>query len=149
MPQAQVWNDNVYPHVEKFKGVTLEIPAGGCISMDYEEANQFLCQFFPMQKTGGGQQDPKSFKRLRVEPLGTVEPARVPLVCHATGQVVANEGELKKLNEEHAHLLHDDAKEELARLKEKDDEIAKLKAELVAAKTMPPKNKGGRPRKEA
>ena len=149
MPQARIFNDNVHPHRENFKGAVIEIAAGGYVDMDHDEALQFEGQFFPMIKNAGGQQDSKSFKRLRVEALGSVAPAVVPLVCHATGKVAANAAELKRLNEENEHSLHEDAKETVAELKEKDAEIAALRAELAAATAIPPKNKGGRPRKDA
>lgn len=149
MALARVFNDNVYPHRETFKGTTVEIAAGGSVDMDFEEALQFEGQFYPMIKNAGGQQCPTSFKRLRVVPLGPVALAEVPLVCHATGALATNKAELAKLNAENEHLLHEDAKEQVEELKAKDDEIARLRAQLAAATVTPPKNKGGRPRKEA
>jgi hypothetical protein len=146
MPHARVYNDNVHPYRERFKDADIVIPAGGSIVMDYDEALQFEYTGAPMIKNAGGQQCPTSFKRIRVVPLGAVEAAPVPLVCHATGQKVATTEELAALNREHEHLLHDDAKEQVKELRAKDDEIAALKAKLAAAEA-PAKNKGGRPRK--
>lgn len=145
MATARVYNDNVHPYRENFKGNIVEIPAGGFVTMDFEEALQFEFTGAPMIKNAGGQQCPTSFKRIRVVALDKVAPAEVPLVCHATGQKVATTEELAALNREHEHLLHDDAKEQVKELREKDDEIAALKAQLAEAAV--PKNKGGRPRK--
>jgi hypothetical protein len=147
MPQARVYNDNVHPYRENFKGSNIEIPPGGFVVMDYEEALQFEYTGAPMIKNAGGQQCPTSFKRIRVVPLGAVELADVPLVCHATGEKAHSPAELRKLEEQNAHLLHDEAKEQVQELKAKDEEIAALKAQLEALSAQPPKNKGGRPRK--
>jgi hypothetical protein len=145
MARARVYNDNVHPHRELFKGTQIEIHAGGYVDMDFEDALLFEGQFFPMIKNAGGQQCPTSYKRLRVVALDKVTPAEVPLVCHATGQKVATTEELAALNREHEHLLHDDAKEQVKEMREKDEEIEALKAKLAALEV--PKNKGGRPRK--
>ena len=147
MPQARVHNDNIHPYRENFKGSIVEIPAGGSVVMDFEEALQFEGTGAPMIKNAGGQQCPTSFKKIRVEPIGAVELAKVPLVCHATGKVAATADELRAMNAESEHLLHKDAKEAVEELKAKDAEIAALRAELAAAAVS--KNKGGRPRKEA
>lgn len=146
MPQARVHNDNSYPHRELFKGTEVLIPAHGSVLMDLDDALQFEGQFFPMIKNAGGQQCPTSYKRIRIEPLGAVDHARVPLVCHANGQVAGGAAELAKMNEAHFHMLDDEARETVEAIKEKDAEIDRLRAALAAVTTAP-KNKGGRPRK--
>lgn len=147
MPQARVYNDNVHPYNEVFKGTPVHIPAGGFVDMDYEDALQFEYTGAPMIKNAGGQQCPTSFKRIRVVPLGAVPQAEVPLVCHATGEKAATPAQLRELEAKNAHLLHDEAKEQVQELAAKDAEIAALKAQLAAAQGQPPKGKPGRPRK--
>lgn len=146
MTTARVYNDNVHPYTEVFKGSRVEIPAGGYVTMDYEEALQFEYTGAPMIKNAGGQQCPTSFKRIRVVPQGAVPQADVPLVCHATGEKAASPAALRELEAQNAHLLHEEAKEQVEALKAKDDEIAALKAALAAAGQVP-KGKPGRPRK--
>lgn len=75
-------------HREKFKDDFLEIKAGEYILMDYEDAVQFKGQYFPMKMDAMGQQDPKSFKMIKIEPDGPVAVSNVvtKYVCHLDGK---------------------------------------------------------------
>lgn len=148
MATARVFNDNVHPYRETFKGTLIEIPVGGSVDMDFEEALQFEGTARSMIKNAGGQQCPTSFKKLRVVPLSAVPLAPAPLICHATGKVAADAAELARWNAENEHLLHDDAKDTVEALKAKDAEIASLRAQLEAT-AVPTRGKPGRPRKDA
>ncbi len=76
-------------HKEKFKDQLIEIPAGGFVLMDYEEAVQFRGQYFPMKKNPQGAPDPASFKCIYLEPLESEltksEPTIKEFVCHFDG----------------------------------------------------------------
>lgn len=74
-------------HIEKFKGNVVEIPAGGYVLMDYEEAVQFKGQYFPMLKDAQGAPDPKGFKVIHLEPneKGENKPEVKEFVCHFDG----------------------------------------------------------------
>ena len=85
---------NVHPqgitHVEDFKGDKIEIPAGSFIVMDYEDAVQFKSQYFAMKFDAMEQQDPRSFKCIKLEPI--LEPEeiksveKVVYVCNLDGK---------------------------------------------------------------
>lgn len=65
-------------HVEDFKGDKIEIPAGNFIIMDYEDAQQFKSQYFPMRFDAMEQPDPSGFKCIKLEPI--LEPEAVKVV---------------------------------------------------------------------
>lgn len=67
--KAKVWNDHSVDHKEKFKGDLVLIPAGKCIEMPVDEAYEFRGQFFPPVEDADGGQDPRSFKKIRVEEI--------------------------------------------------------------------------------
>lgn len=67
MPKVRVWNDNVFKHSERFRDELIEIPAGKCIEMEYDDAHLFLGQYFPIRKDGAGNQTRESYKMLRIE----------------------------------------------------------------------------------
>jgi hypothetical protein len=91
---VKVWNDNIYPHTERFKGEEITIPAKGYVEMDFIDAVDFQGQFTSMKKTGTGGDDPRGFKMIRVE-----RPAE-PLfkddaqVFHATGKSFGSPSEM-------------------------------------------------------
>lgn len=67
--QAKVWNKNIYPFKQKFGSDLIEIPAGGFVEMEYHDAVRFKSKMSPVEKDGGGQQLPQSFKMIEVEPI--------------------------------------------------------------------------------
>jgi hypothetical protein len=147
MALARVWNDNVYPHTEKFKEQEITIPPKSFIEMDYHEAKEFRSQFTAIKTDGERNPLPQSFKMIRVEKLGTDEAVNLPLVCHATGKLAASEAELAKMNAEHIGNLEEKSKETLettARLQKEIDDLKAALAERVAAEKRGP----GRPKKE-
>ena len=66
---VKIWNNNTYDHEEKFKGQDVVIPAGGFIVMNKFEAVEFKSQFKQPIFLKGGVPDPKSFKKLSLEPI--------------------------------------------------------------------------------
>lgn len=67
MSLVRVYNDNIYEHREKFRGDMIIIPSGGFVEMDREDAVLFKSQFTPIIRDKGGRDDPRGFKKLRIE----------------------------------------------------------------------------------
>jgi hypothetical protein len=65
--QVKVWNDNFHPYEEKFQGTFIRIEPHKCIEMDYDQAVLFLGTFIGFKRKKDGTQDPKSFKKLRID----------------------------------------------------------------------------------
>jgi hypothetical protein len=101
MAMVKVWNDNIYPHVEKFKGKEIHIASKDFIEMDYDDAKQFQGQYKAPVISGQGH-DPRGFKKIRVDNPPVVRAD--PLMNHANGSVAANEDEFKASIKEYAHL---------------------------------------------
>jgi hypothetical protein len=101
MAMVKVFNDNIYPHVEKFKGKEIHIASKDYIEMDYDDAKQFQGQYKAPVISGQGH-DPRGFKMIRVE--NPPQAKANPLVNHANGSVAANEEELKASLKEYAHM---------------------------------------------
>ena len=123
--QVKVFNDNVHPYTEKFRGKEITIGAKQFIEMDEDEAEYFKGTFtFPV-KNGEGLPDPAFFKRIRID-----KPKRVaqedPLVCHANGQKVASASELKDVLSDFALMIVKDEKAEA----ENREEVKKTNLEL-------------------
>tara|TARA_R110000868_G_scaffold9394_2_gene46908 strand:- start:63 stop:509 length:447 start_codon:yes stop_codon:yes gene_type:complete len=104
MPKVKVWNDNVHPHTETFKGDVIHIPAKTCIEMEWEEAIEFKGQFTGMKRRGDDSPDPTGFKMIRVEKPSEPIFKEPPLVNHANGQVVLTKAELMESLAQYAHL---------------------------------------------
>jgi hypothetical protein len=64
---VKVWNRNKFDHKELWRDKQIHIPAGGHISMDYDEANRFMGQMFSPKFDKGGIQLPESYKWLEVD----------------------------------------------------------------------------------
>jgi hypothetical protein len=147
--QARVWNDNQYPHTERFKGQDITIPAGGFIPMDYDEAMEFRGQYTAIL-TDGEKNPLQEYKKIiRVEKLEDGVDAPLPLRCHVTGKLASSPEELKRMNAEHLDMLADPkVRDEVveARTKELEAEVAALRAQLEAKDV---KRGPGRPRKDA
>jgi len=118
MQQAKVWNDNKYPHIEKYKGKIIEIQPGKYVEMDRDEALQFQGQFKAPKKLGNGVDDPRHFKMIRLE-APPAEAEYNPLTNPVTGKVCASPEELKA---------------DLAQYKHLTVELAEMRAEIAAMK---------------
>jgi len=112
--RVRIVNNNVFDHVEKFRGDTVRIPAGGFIEMEREDAVLFKSNFFPPKFNGNGLQTPESMKMLKLEPIPEKEqapeiPVEKDLVCQACGFVAKSAAGLKShIRSNHAHLMVDD-----------------------------------------
>jgi hypothetical protein len=127
MSMVKVWNDNIYPHSEKFKGKDVDIPAGAFIEMDYDDAKQFQGQYKPPKMNGQGH-DPRGFKKIRVEnpPAAKVD----PLMNHANGAVANNPAELKAMAKEFAHMAVKEENENENRLRQTKEEHAAVMSDV-------------------
>lgn len=139
---TKVWNDNDYPHIEKYKGNTIEIAPHRYVEMDPDEAEQFRGQYTPRVLRGDDTDDPRFFKKIRLEhPESRVHQFN-PLTSPITGKVHESEESLKA---EFAHFKHlqvrdenEKANTEVQSLVEKnarlEQEIAEIKAMLSSNK---------------
>lgn len=100
MPQVYVINENSHPYKEKFNDRLIEIGAGERITMDSDEARRFLGKCNGVMKDGGGQPDPRGFKRLRIEAVvGQAAPAAPEaetFISQMTGEKFQSQAELDK-----------------------------------------------------
>lgn len=145
MGVAKVYNDNQYPHVEKFKGKTIEIPAKEFIEMDRDEALQFQGQFRAPRKRGDGTDDPRFFKKIRV--VGGEDKEKYnPLTNPITGQVAESKEQLEAQLKQYRHLLIEDDKQQdkaakanrrIEELEAKLNELTDLIRSQTNAKTKP------------
>lgn len=151
MALVKVWNDNQYPHVEKFKGKEIAIQPGECVEMEWEEAIEFKGQFTPVVVRGDGTHDPRSFKMIRVDRPDVLPFQDEGNVCHANGKRAASHEELAAMVAQFAHLQVKDPDAEKAASQANRGEIAALRAEIEALKAalVGDKRGPGRPKKEA
>lgn len=111
---VRVCNDNKFDHVEKFRGETLKIPAGGFVEMEREDAVLFRGQFYPPKFDKGGLQTMESKKIIRIEKIPE-KPSKPEieedkdLICQACGFKAKTAAGLKShIRSNHAHLMQDD-----------------------------------------
>jgi hypothetical protein len=69
MGLVRVWNDNVHPYEEVFKGDKIFIPSKQFIEMDENEAIQFKGTFKSPVLNVDGVHMPEGFKMIRVEKI--------------------------------------------------------------------------------
>lgn len=75
MAQVKVWNKNIHPLTELFKGNQITIPAGKYIEMEFFEAHEFKGQYHaqPVDVDGRLLDDPKHYKMITIEKAGGAE----------------------------------------------------------------------------
>lgn len=108
-----VWNDNEHPFAQDFKGETIKINPKKSVIMEQHEATEFLGKYHPIMKDGGGQQDPRSYKKLRIERLadGSEDAHTLTFTCNKCGISHVT----KELLDDHIDANHlDDLPEEVA-----------------------------------
>ena len=100
---VRVYNDNIFPYQEKFKGEEVKIGPRGFIEMDYFEAVEFKGSYCPIVVDGGGAPKPESYKMIRiVQPEQfSVEDKKEPQ-CHSCGKTF----ESAKMLDEHITEAH-------------------------------------------
>lgn len=105
MNTVKVWNDNSHVFTQKFKGDTVTIPAKSFIEMDYAEAVSFRGKPSPMFKDGMGQQDPKSFKMIRIEGAPKFDQKVTAFKSHFDGSLHPTQDALEKYEESFSDKL--------------------------------------------
>lgn len=101
--KCRVYNDSPWVHKETFKGDPVVIPANGFIEMEFYDAHEFKGQYVPIVKDAGGQQDEKSFKRIRIIPItGEESKVEAKQVCQACKYEASSKQDL----EEHIDATH-------------------------------------------
>jgi uncharacterized C2H2 Zn-finger protein len=118
MNNVRVYNDNVYPYRENFRGNQIDIPPGGYIDMDYYEAIDFRGTYCPIKTDGGGKPLAESFKLIRiVQPENFQAEDAKRNICNSCGKSFPNAKDLEDhINENHINEMIDD-KEREKRLK--------------------------------
>ena len=154
MAKVKVWNDNVHPHRERFRGDWIEIPAKSYIEMEWEDGVQFRGQFTGIAPIipETGNPDPTRFKMIRVEAPSEPIFKDAPLVNHATGEVAATMGELRTILREFRDANPDRIVPDTG--EGKTDQVASMQAQIDDLKALilsqnVEKRPVGRPKKEA
>jgi len=114
--KAKVWNDNIYPYTENFKGDVITIEPNSFIEMDYDEAVMFRGTFSSIIRDADGQPTQQSWKKIRVEPLGNPVDNVIksdPNKCLACGKVLGSQAELAQhIFNEHPAMLDPESRSE-------------------------------------
>lgn len=141
--QVKVWNDNIYPLKQLFKGNSVLIPAKSFIEMEFYEAHEFLGTYHPVDYDADGKQDPKSYKMLRVEREDAVKGIQAKIkknlciVCkHESPSPEELKAHITVQHKDHAKLALPDVDDAIAEgeesIKAREEMKAKLKEELRA-----------------
>jgi len=107
---VRVWNANVHPYSESFKGQLIKIEAGKFIEMEHFDAVELLGTFHGVKKTADGMPDPRFYKKLRLEVTGKTaagfgSTAQI-FKCHACGMIASNQAELDKhVDDNHTDII--------------------------------------------
>ena len=120
MAMVKVWNDNVHPYKEQFRDKNIDIPAKGCIEMEYHEAVLFKGSFSMPILDGDGQHDPRGYKMIRVEEpsFAQIEDSKVDaLLCQACRYLAKSKNDLFDHYKTHAedHAVDEVAEQEIKR----------------------------------
>lgn len=109
--QVKVLNENIYDFKQEFKESMIYIPAGQSITMDRDDAIQFVGMFFPPKKDGNDQPDPRFFKKLRIVEIPGQTQAQRPqsFICQACNFVAGSQVELDAhIDQNHLESLADE-----------------------------------------
>jgi hypothetical protein len=108
---VKVWNDNTYPYEEVFMGKTVKIAPKDFVEMKLPHAEKFLGTFPSPTVDGSGQQNPATYKMLRIS-QGNVDhkqaEARAQLICTRCSYEASSSVDL----EEHIDSKHLDELED-------------------------------------
>lgn len=110
--KVKVWNDNVYPFEQEYKGKRYKIESKKYIEMDQEEASQLLKSYSPIKVDHGNMPLPQSYKMLRVDQgdldkIKRMAEARTKAgsyMCQACGYIANSKWELSG----HIQDMHQD-----------------------------------------
>ena len=111
--KIKVWNDNVHPYSETFRGNKISIAAKGFVELEYDDAVAFHGSFAPIQVDADGNPVPEGYKMLRMEePAVGVEVKANPLMCQACRYLATSKQDLADHATTHADSLVEDAEAE-------------------------------------
>lgn len=115
---VRVYNENIYPLVEDFKGDRIVIKPSEYVEMDFYDAHEFKGQYHPIELDGAGNKKPQSFKKIRIVMPNDFDLQKAMGVdsgsykCNACGKTFANPVELDKhASEFHASQKFDEEKD--------------------------------------
>lgn len=110
MALVKVWNDNVYPYKELFKGDNILIPPNSYIEMEHDDAILFKGTYCMPKYDAGGAALPETFKKIRIT-SGTEGAAKQKIEfykCQACNYEATNMVDLDKhITENHLEQLAD------------------------------------------
>lgn len=117
---VRVFNDNVHPYTERYRGKTIHIEPKGYVEMDMNEAAHFLgTNPGTAQVDASGIPKPESFKMLRIEKPGDAKyeaPASKKWICHRDGREFPTQAALEKhVLENYMDDLDDEGREKLTK----------------------------------
>lgn len=119
MAKVRVYNDNRFPHTEKFRGEIITIEPGKFIEMEREDAVLFKSAFTPIKYDKGGLQMPESYKMIRLEAIKEQAPDAPggDHICQACGFSAATAAGLKShIRSNHVgQMVDDDAREDIVK----------------------------------
>lgn len=120
MANVKVWNLNVHPFKQVFKGDLIEIPAQGHIEMEFYEAHEFKGTYSPRLLDGDGNPDPRGYKMIRITEGNEPPPeSSLGFDCMSCKQKFATDvALLAHIESEHAHQKNHDEQAE-AEIKKK------------------------------
>jgi hypothetical protein len=118
MAKMRVYNDNVHPYQETFKGDLVKIPPKGFVLMEEDDAILFRGTYAPITTDGDGQPLPTSYKMIRLvrDSEATETEARTAprFVDPVTGKQAETQAEYEAMLAEHKdRLVVDEEAEEV------------------------------------
>jgi hypothetical protein len=117
--KVKVYNDNVHPYTEDFRGKKISIPPKAYIEMEYDDAVTFQSSFSPIIRDADGNDMPEGYKMIRIdEPPVKFEAKANPLLCVACRYLAHSEKDLKEHSTAHSADTVTDAEAE-AQMKRK------------------------------
>lgn len=121
--KAKVWNDNIYPYSEMFRGDKITIAPGQFIEMDYMDAVQFRGTMNSISYDADGAPRPESYKKIRIEEIKDAKPATVEdmsLDCNVCNYKAKDQVDFAKhVLENHADSLADKSRDEAGKALQK------------------------------
>lgn len=103
MSLVRVWNDNVYPFSQEYKGKKISIEPGKYVMMEPDEAVEFRGMYSPIIKDKDGNPHPRGYKMIRVD--HNIEPPVSETFKHPlTGKTFASKKDYEESLEETAEL---------------------------------------------
>jgi hypothetical protein len=102
---VRVYNKNVHPYKEKWRGTEYNIAPGGFVEMDFYDAHNFLGTKQPnIEVDGNGIPRPTSYKMLEIVKMDGTD--KLPEIKHYICQACNKEFGTKAALDNHAEEMH-------------------------------------------